>query len=149
MNATLPPISSQEKETILLVEDEEPLRSVMARVLTRYGYGVLEASSGAEALEMWQQHADKIALLLTDMVMPHMSGPELARQLQAEKESLPVIFSTGYNTECVASECLLEEGTNFLSKPYQPADLIRIISQSVSAGHVAPILRKRAVLAPS
>ncbi len=115
-------------ETILLVEDEEALRSLAVKILTRNGYRVVPASSGVEALSIWDQHSEKIDLLLTDMVMPDgISGWTLAQELQAKKPLLKTIFTTGYSLDAVCQEHQLTEGFNFLPKPYHPQDLVGTI----------------------
>ena len=116
------------KETILLVEDEPPLRMLVRSVLERYGYRVLEAVSGVAALTVWQQHQNEIQLLLTDMVMPHgVSGRELARRLLIEKPALKVIYSSGYSLAVVGTDMVLQEGLNFLQKPYHPRKLAQAV----------------------
>jgi len=114
-------------EKILLVEDESSLRILAKKILQRYGYDVLTANSGVDALKIWADHHQDIKLLLTDMVMPEgMSGSDLAKQLVSEKPSLKVIYSSGYSLELISSEGLLE-GINFLPKPYTPEKLARIV----------------------
>jgi two-component system cell cycle sensor histidine kinase/response regulator CckA len=111
-------------ETILLVEDEPPLRNLVRSVLERYGYRVLEAISGVAALAVWERSKGEIQLLLTDMVMPHgISGRELAAKLLAEKPALKVIYTSGYSLAMVGTDMVLKEGVNFLQKPYHPAKL--------------------------
>ena len=115
-------------ETILLVEDEIALRALVRRVLTRLGYRVLEASSGVNALRLWEQHRDEINLLLTDMVMPDgVNGRELAERLLAERPNLQVIYSSGYSSEVAGQDLQLEEGVNFISKPYETVKLAQIV----------------------
>jgi CheY-like chemotaxis protein len=107
-------------ETILLVEDEAPVCDLVARVLGRYGYKVLPAGNAVEAMEIWRNNKDKIALLLTDLVMPnHMNGRELAEKLWAEQPKLKVIFTSGYSADIVGKDFKLEPELNFLQKPYQ------------------------------
>lgn len=120
--------TSPDKQTILLVEDEAPLRTVVTRILTQYGYHVLEAASGTAALRVWDEHWEQIELLFTDMILPDgLSGQELAERLKAKKPGLKVIFTTGYSPEVVAPNFPLREGANFLLKPYRPADLVRLV----------------------
>lgn len=115
-------------ETILVVEDEAGVRSLLRDVLRRYGYRVLEAVSGAAALEVWRQHGAEVDLLLTDMVMPDgLTGGELARRLTAERPDLKVIYSTGYSEELLGRNLSVEEGVNFLQKPYNPTKLAQTI----------------------
>ncbi|HWF17809.1 MAG TPA: PAS domain S-box protein [Verrucomicrobiae bacterium] len=112
------------KETILVVEDEPPLRILVRSVLERYGYKVLDANSGVAALTIWEQHKDQIKLLLTDMVMPHgISGRELASKLLADNPDMKVIYSSGYSLAVVGKDMILQEGINFLQKPYNPRKL--------------------------
>ena len=112
-------------ETILLVEDEKPVRELVARVLEKYGYKVLQAVTGVEAVGIWHEHKDDIALLLTDLVMPkNMNGRELAETLWIERPDLKVIFSSGYSADIVGKDFKLEPELNYLQKPYQPQTLI-------------------------
>jgi signal transduction histidine kinase len=115
-------------ETILLVEDEPALRMLVTKVLTRLGYKMLEASSGAKALEIWAQHRDEVKLLLTDLVMPDgLNGRELALRLVAERPGLRVIYSSGYSADVAGRDFPLEEGINFISKPYETLKLAQIV----------------------
>jgi len=112
-------------ETILLVEDEKPVRELVARVLERHGYKVLQAATGVEAVDLWREHKNTIALLLTDLVMPeNMNGRELAEKLWADRPDLKVIFSSGYSADIVGKDFRLEPELNYLQKPYQPQTLI-------------------------
>lgn len=108
-------------ETILLVEDEAPVCDLVSRLLVRYGYRVLSANDAAEAIEVWRNNKNEIALLLTDLVMPnHMNGRELAETLWAEQPELKVIFTSGYSADIVGKDFKLEPELNFLQKPYHP-----------------------------
>lgn len=124
-----PPTASLEgRETILLVEDEPMLRSLTSQVLQSYGYRVLEAGSGREALSVWRVHQAEIELLVTDVVMPEeLNGCELARRLQGEKSDLKVIFTSGYSEEVMGPDSVLVPRTNFLAKPYRPATLVKAV----------------------
>jgi CheY-like chemotaxis protein len=111
-------------ETILLVEDEAPVRELVARVLKKYGYKIWPASSGDDALGVWQEHKDSISLLLTDLVMPgNMNGHELAEKLRADQPGLKVIFTSGYSADIVGKNFKLDPDLNFLQKPYHPQTL--------------------------
>jgi CheY-like chemotaxis protein len=111
-------------ETILLVEDEHPVRDLVARVLQKYGYNVLTAATAAEALEVWHKRTGDIHLLLTDLIMPgNMNGRELAEKLCANHPALKVIFTSGYSADIVGREFKLEPDLNFLQKPYHPQTL--------------------------
>lgn len=118
-------------QTILLVEDEGPVRTVVKRVLQRHGYHVLEATCSQEALDLWQQHADRIVLLFTDLVLPDgMNGRELAQRLRSQKHTLRILFTTGYNSDVVAP-LAGDVGVHFLAKPYRPAELVQMVQQSI------------------
>ena len=117
-------------ETILLVEDELPVRTLARVILQRHGYHVLEAASGADALSVWGQHADKIDLLLTDIIMPQgVSGRELAQNLRAERPGLKVVFVSGYSPDSMELGAELNEVTLFLQKPYLPERLLQSLRQ--------------------
>jgi PAS domain S-box-containing protein len=111
-------------ETILLVEDEKPVRELVARVLERHGYKVLPAGTGAEAVEIWRANRDEINLLFTDLIMPGaMNGRELAEALWKEQPNLNVIFTSGYSADIVGKDFKIESDLNFLQKPYHPQTL--------------------------
>jgi signal transduction histidine kinase/CheY-like chemotaxis protein len=113
-------------ETILMVEDEEPVRRLARAVLQRHGYRVFEAGSGVEALTVWKEHQSEIDLLLTDMIMPGgISGRELAERLLLEKPALKVIYTTGYSLDAMSQTLALTDGLNFLPKPYHPNKLLQ------------------------
>jgi CheY-like chemotaxis protein len=107
------------EETILVVEDEPVLRDMANLILREAGYKVLEASTGAEALDVWQRHQGEIHLLLTDMVMPEgMSGMELAQRLLATRSDLKIIFASGYSMDDLDTDFIRDGHAVFLQKPY-------------------------------
>ncbi len=111
-------------ETILVVEDEVAVRELVCNVLLGKGYSILEAETGVKALEVWQQNKKKIDLLLTDLVMPdHLNGRELAEKLRAERPKLKVIFTSGYSADVVGKDFVLQRGSHYLQKPYDPEKL--------------------------
>jgi nitrogen-specific signal transduction histidine kinase/CheY-like chemotaxis protein len=121
-------------ETVLLAEDEPSLREMVADVLRFQGYRVLLAGSGPAALALWQREGGKVDLLLTDIVMPGgMMGTELASELKRTNPQLKVIFTTGYSPGIAGARCSLQEGVNFLPKPYSPGRLAEIIRQCLDA----------------
>jgi PAS domain S-box-containing protein len=127
-----------EKETILVVEDEQTVGELVGGVLKENGYRVLEASSGLDALQVWNEEAGEIDLLLTDMKMPKgMSGHELAENLKALKPDLKVIYTSGYSPEVAGYDLELQEETNFLPKPYPPSKLLRIVRNCLNSQEVA------------
>lgn len=114
--------------TILIVEDDEAVRSMVKDVLEHHHYRVLEAADGASALKVAQEHGDEIELLLTDVVMPgEIDGLELSRRLIADRPALKVIYTSGYSTELFAGDTPLAEGVNYLPKPYPTARLVAIV----------------------
>ncbi len=115
-------------ETILLVEDEASLLASVQTTLSRLGYHVLGAATGTEALVLWQQHRDEIQLLLTDIVMPGgISGKELAEQLLRQNPGLRVIYASGYSAETADTDLMLEDGVNFLTKPFLALKLAQTV----------------------
>ena len=115
-------------ETILLVEDESALRASVRTSLSQLGYRVLEAVNGVEAMEIWKQHHDEIRLLLTDLVMPGgVTGMDLAGRLLRENPKLKVIYTSGYSAEVAAKNLPIEEGVNFLTKPYAAQKLAQTV----------------------
>ena len=123
-------------EHILLVEDENPVRELVARVLERYGYRVFQAGTGAEALEIWKRSKKEIKLVLTDLVMPNnMNGRELAERMWAEAPGLKVIFTSGYSADIVGKDFKLQPELNFLQKPYQPQSLALTVRRCLDGKH--------------
>ena len=117
-------------ETVLAVEDEPSVGDFIVAVLKPYGYRVLRASSGDEALEVWKQHIDRIDLLLTDVVMPgDLTGPELAAKLLAAKPNLAVILSSAYDPEAMAGQFTREEDVRFIQKPFPPRLLAKLVRE--------------------
>ncbi len=121
-------------ETILVVEDEAPVRELVCQLLAGYGYRILQARSGPHALELWASCKSKIDLLLTDLVMPdRMNGRELAERLRAERPELKVIFTSGYSAEVVGKDFILRDGLNYLQKPYDAHRLARAVRECLDA----------------
>jgi CheY-like chemotaxis protein len=119
-------------ETILVVEDEDAVRLLVVNLLERHGYTVLQAASGAAALELWQRARDPIDLLLTDLVMPGaMTGRELAGRLRADDPALKVVYTSGYSTEVTGPGETLIDGSNFVQKPYRPEKLTQTIRRQL------------------
>jgi PAS domain S-box-containing protein len=109
-------------ETILLAEDEQRVRGVTAKVLARLGYKVLEAGDGEEALDVAKEYTGEIHLLLTDIMMPRMSGRELAEKLERDRPAIKVLLSSGYSDDPI-SQITLDASTPFLQKPFTPRSL--------------------------
>jgi PAS domain S-box-containing protein len=111
------------RETLLLVEDEPLILRMAKRVLSELGYTVLTASGGLEALEVLGRHAGDVQLLITDVVMPKMSGRELAARVTALRPDIRVLYSSGYAADAIGEDGVIGDGINFLAKPYEPSRL--------------------------
>jgi CheY-like chemotaxis protein len=112
-------------ETVLVVDDDASVRSVTASALRRQGYRVLEAESGPSAIGASRAERGRIQLLVTDVVMPHMSGPALADHLRAERTDMRVLFVSGYAEGAVTEHGVLSEGLHILQKPFDIFELAR------------------------
>jgi two-component system cell cycle sensor histidine kinase/response regulator CckA len=120
-------------ETILLVEDEPAVRTFLARALRQQGYQVLDASNGGEALLIAEQHDGDIHLLLTDVIMPRVSGKQLAERLRRVRAELRILYMSGYAEDIIAPHGVLEDGTAFIEKPLTAEALGRKIRQVLEA----------------
>ncbi|MGH9449057.1 MAG: PAS domain S-box protein [Terriglobia bacterium] len=120
-------------ETVLVVEDENPVRVVLGKILRGMGYQVIEAARGDEALELCRNRTNKIHLLLTDMAMPHMKGQELARLLAEIHPETKTLFMTGYAGNKVGAMDVLESGAHFLSKPFTAEGLGQKVRQILNS----------------
>ena len=123
----------QGTETILLAEDETSLRQLMARVLRTQGYTVLEAADGHEALTLAQANGAKIQLLLTDVIMPGLSGKTLAEWLGQVNPAVRVLFISGYINNNAVRDAMSKPGTFFLQKPFNPLDLTKKVREAIEA----------------
>jgi two-component system, cell cycle sensor histidine kinase and response regulator CckA len=113
------------EETILLVEDEDMLRGLLAKFLRLYGYTVLEARHGGEALLTCEQHPGPIHLMVTDVVMPQMSGRELADRLTPLRPGMKVLYMSGYTEDALVQHGVADLSVAFLQKPFRPIELAR------------------------
>jgi CheY-like chemotaxis protein len=120
-------------ETILLVEDDEALRELNREILAELGYQVLEAWDGEAALAASARHEGPIDLLLTDMVMPGMTGRQLADRLRSSRPGIRILFTSGYTNDVVVRSGHLDPGTAFLQKPFTPDSLGRKIREVLGA----------------
>jgi two-component system cell cycle sensor histidine kinase/response regulator CckA len=116
-------------ETVLVVEDAEPLRALATEILARNGYGVLQAGTGAEAIRLAEQYPGAIDLLLTDVVLPGMDGRQLAESLAASRPGLKVLYVSGYADQTLASHGVLIPGTRLLHKPFRGEALVRQVRE--------------------
>ncbi len=120
----VPPVAVQGgRETILVVEDQEPVRVFAVAVLREYGYRVIQAENAAEALRLCERESGRIHLVLTDVVMPDLSGRGLVEKLAALRPGIKVLFMSGYTDKVVIYHGVLEEGVEFIEKPFSPEEL--------------------------
>ena len=117
-------VSTMAQETILLVEDEPAVRQLFAMALARAGYTVFEARNGEEAVKVFDEHADDIDLLLTDMRMPYMGGAELAGALRGRKQDLKMICISGYGGSAATAV-----SSDFLAKPFSRDEMLKKVRE--------------------
>jgi two-component system cell cycle sensor histidine kinase/response regulator CckA len=121
--------STNGKATILIVEDDPGIRDLSAKILSRCGYIVLAAGGGEEAREICERHDGAIHLLLSDVVMPGMTGPMVAEMLTAMRPGLKVVFMSGYTDDVVVRHGVMEHEVPFLQKPFTPERLANKIGE--------------------
>jgi PAS domain S-box-containing protein len=129
-------------ETILLVEDEVPLRHMLEETLSQAGYRVLEASDGTDAIRKWEKHAASIDLLLTDVVMPLVNGRQLARRLTSVAPQMRVIYMSGYADDVIAYHGILDAATTLVQKPFSPSALLHKLREVLDAGKPQSLVHK-------
>jgi len=115
--------------TVLIVEDDDGLRKLAGTVLKQRGYKILEAENGEDALRVSEEYDGQIDLLLTDVVMPKMSGKETAERLQPHYPQMKVIYMSGYTDDAIVHHGVLTPGLNFLEKPFTLEDLARKVRE--------------------
>jgi two-component system, cell cycle sensor histidine kinase and response regulator CckA len=123
-------------ETVLLVEDEPAVRLMTSRALQEFGYGVIEASGGHQALGILEREGGRVDILITDVILPGMDGPELARRSAELRPELPVLFISGYTDAEMVRRGLLETGQPFLQKPFTPEAISREIARLLRKGEL-------------
>jgi two-component system cell cycle sensor histidine kinase/response regulator CckA len=121
--------ASAKSETLLVVDDEPEVLAYIALVLKKEGYNVLCAQSGEEGLQISRQQVGKIALLLTDIVMPGMNGGELYRQITLYQPKIQVLYMSGYTKYTVVAQGAPESVTSFIWKPFSAADLLQKVHE--------------------
>jgi two-component system cell cycle sensor histidine kinase/response regulator CckA len=130
------PVPARGGETVLVAEDEETLRKLIAKILTSNGYNVLSANDGHEALLLAKEHKGPISLLLTDVVMGEMGGRELAEQLRITRPEARLIYMSGYTDDTVVRHGILEAKAEFIQKPFSPGGLLARIRQVLDVAAV-------------
>jgi len=134
LSSPAPPTSLYGTETILVVEDQDEVRRVAQEILTRYGYHVLAAQNAGEALLTCERHPRSIHLLLTDVVMPIMSGRELAERLLTIRPELRVLYMSGYTDNAIVHHGILDSGIAYVQKPLLPDVLARRVREVLERG---------------
>ncbi|HEU5039933.1 MAG TPA: response regulator [Gemmatimonadales bacterium] len=127
-------LSGRGTETVLVVEDQEEVRTMASRTLAHEGYRVLEAADGQEALELLERCDGEVRLVLSDISMPVLDGRRLGDRLREWKPGLPLLFMSGYGEEDVTRRGLLLSGSAFIQKPFSPRDLTRRVRELLDAG---------------
>jgi CheY-like chemotaxis protein len=135
--ATLRPSVVGRGETVLIVEDEAAVRQFVRKTLERGGYLTLEAADGDDALRVAERRRGAIDLLLTDVVMPRMSGPELVQRLSPRWPGLTVVYMSGYAEHILAHQGVLEVGAHFIAKPVSPNALLAKLGEALAEKRAA------------
>jgi len=126
------------RETVLVVEDEQVVRATVRRALQRHGYAVLEAANGTEALRINALYEDPIHILVTDVVMPEMSGRELASRLCTVRPEMRVLYTSGYTEDAIVRRGFLDPGIHFLEKPFTAEALARKARDVLDSARTPP-----------
>ena len=121
-------------ETILVVDDEDMIKDLARDILARYGYTVLTAGSGEEAVEVYRRHKQKIAVVVLDIALPDVGGREVFRRIREIDPAAQVIISSGYNQERDATDLLKEGALIFVQKPYRIASLVAAVEEVLEKG---------------
>jgi PAS domain S-box-containing protein len=128
-----PRLRTVQEGTVLVVEDEDALREVACRIMSRHGYDVLQAASGEDALQIAETHHGRIDLLLTDVIMPRMLGKEVAQRVSAIRPQIRVLYMSGYAQPVLASQGTLEDGVVLVEKPFSEANLLEKVHEVLDA----------------
>jgi PAS domain S-box-containing protein len=126
---TLP--SSPDSGTILVVEDEQQVREIIVSVLGEVGFNTIEARDGKEGLELVRSRGDELDLVVTDVIMPRLQGPEMVAEFRDQFPTLPVVFTSGYAEGRIEMEALEEVGDAFLAKPFRPTVLLEVVREAL------------------
>ena len=124
---------NSDKGTILLVDDEQSVRAIVLKILRRANYNVLEAENGEAALRVADSHPGKIDLLVTDMYMPGLRGPEVAHRLALTRPGLRVLFMSGYSENVISHHGVLNDSASFIQKPFTPKSLAQKVREVIDS----------------
>jgi two-component system cell cycle sensor histidine kinase/response regulator CckA len=127
------PSANEQRQTVLVVDDEEGLRTLVCRTLRAEGYGTLEAAHGAEALELIENAAEPVDLVVTDVVMPGMDGRELGRRLAQRWPTLPILYISAYDVNDIFRRGSPRSSAPFLQKPFPAEGLITSVQQLLAS----------------
>jgi len=127
------PVAAAAADVVLLVEDDAPVRYLVQTILTESGYRVLEAADGPSALDVFARHGHEVSLVLTDIVMPHMSGRALVERLRPLAPDLKILFMSGYTSDVIGNHGVFDSSVAFLQKPFAPDELLRRVREVLDA----------------
>jgi two-component system cell cycle sensor histidine kinase/response regulator CckA len=117
------------QETVLVVDDEEVVLRLCRNVLEGYGYRVFAVSTGEEAMKVSTEEKSPIHIVLTDVVIPRKSGPQLAKEIQAQRSDVKVLYMSGHTENAIVHRGVLDKGENFIEKPFSPEGLARKVRE--------------------
>jgi len=127
-------------ETVLIAEDNDELRALSRESLEGYGYTVIEASDGLQAIERFREHRDSISLLIFDVIMPRLNGKESFDEIKKIAPGVKIIFTSGYTEDILDKKLVREEGVNFISKPVSPKELLLPVASCRCACRVLTVV---------
>jgi CheY-like chemotaxis protein len=116
-------------ETILVAEDDEVIRNLTSSILREFGYTVIDAKDGNDAVREFRENRDRIGLLLLDVIMPLKGGKDAYEEIRTIRPGIKVLFISGYSADMISKEGILEEGSSFISKPVSPSELLQKVRE--------------------